>query len=214
MNSSISLPDIETLNGTWESPAPEPMPREGRSDGAASQRFVTRAFDFHDQNWRVRYTGYADPDRRLRVFDGVNEGTFELKGPWDPVPDARAAVFHFSRRLLTVHTAWLAKQLSEIKAGNGTWAPGIQQDVSVTGALFVPSLANSSAEYDLVAFEPGPKGALDLYLGDRSHEMNTPELRPKKRIAFLVQLTSQRGLQVIATGAQADGRQPAIYSIP
>jgi hypothetical protein len=190
MNSFISLPDIETLNGTWESPAPEPMPREGRSDASASQTFVTRAFDFHDQNWRVRYTGYADPDRRVRVFDGVNEGTFELKDSWDPVPGARAAVFHFSRRLLTVHTPQLAKQLSEIKAGNGTWAPGIQQDVSVTGALFVPSLAKISAEYDLVAFEQRPNGELDLYLGDRSHEMNTPELRPKKRIAFPVRRTA------------------------
>jgi hypothetical protein len=186
MNSSISLPDIETLNGTWESSVLEPMPREGRSDTGASQRFVTRAFDFQDRNWRVRYCGYADQHRRTRLFDGVSEGTFELTDSWEPVPGARAAIFHFSRRLLTVHTPRLAKELNEMKAGNGNWAPGIQQDVSQTGALFVPSLAKSSAEYDLVAFDKGPNGELDLYLGDRSHELDAPELRPKKRIRFPV----------------------------
>jgi hypothetical protein len=190
MHLYLSLPDIETLNGTWESPALEPMPREGRSDGGASQRFVTRAFDFQDRNWRVRYSGYADQNRRTRLFDGVSEGTFELQDSWEPVPGARAAIFHFSRRLLTVHIPQMAKELNEMKAGNGSWAPGIQQDVSRTGALFVPSLAKSSAEYDLVAFDEGPNGELDLYLGDRSHEMNTPELRPKKRIAFPVRRTA------------------------
>jgi hypothetical protein len=181
MTSFNVLPDIETLAGTWESPALEPMPLPG-----GTQLFITRAFDFHDRNWRVRFCGWADAGGRSRLFDGVGEGTYALEDAWAPVAGARAAVFHFSRRLFMPHTAQLARQLTESGAGQGPWAPGIQQDVSLTGALFVPSLAQVGTEYDLVAFDEGPDGALDLYLGDRSHEMNQPGLRPTKRNAFPV----------------------------
>ncbi len=185
MTPSISLPDIETLKGTWESPELEPMPLP---DG--NKMFITRTFDFHDQRWRVRFSGYADGNRRVRLFDGVADGTFDLKDAWDPVPGARAAEFHFSRRLFLVHTWQLARQLNESKAGNGEWAPGLQQDVSQTGALFVPTLAQVATEYDLVAFDKGPHGEMDLYLGDRAHEMNEPHLRPKKRAAWPVRRTA------------------------
>ena len=185
MTPSISLPDIATLTGTWESPDLELMPLP---DG--NKIFITRAFDFHDRSWRVRFTGYADDQRRVRLFDGVGEGTFDLKGAWGAVPGALAAEFHFSRRLFTAHTSQLTQQLTATKAGNGNWAPGIQQDVSETGALFVPALAQVGTEYDLVAFDKGPNGELDLYLGDRSHEMNEDHLRPKKRSAWPVRRTA------------------------
>lgn len=68
------------------------------------------------------------------------------------------------QRLFTVHTRTLAQQLTANSAGSGSWAPGIQQDVSKTGALFVPSLAKSSAEYDLLVLDTGAQGERDLYL--------------------------------------------------
>lgn len=182
---SQTLPEYRSLEGTWESPRPEPL---ALADG--TQLFITRAFDFEDRTWRVRFSGYADPERRARLFDGVGEGTFELESAWAPVPGARAAVFHFSRRLFAVHTTRLARQLIESREGPGPWAPGIQQDVTDTGVLFVPSLAKVGTEYDLVAFDRGPDGELDLYLGDRSQEMNQPQLRPKKRTAWPVRRTN------------------------
>lgn len=176
-----TLPDYESLAGTWESPDLEPLPA---ADG--NQTFLTRAFDFDGDTWRVRFSGWADRERRHRLFDGVAEGRFEFDGPWSAVPGARAAVFHFARRLFTVHNRALSQLLTQAKAGSAKWAPGIQQDVSHTGALFVPTLAQVSAEYDLLAFGTGPTGERDLYLGDRSHEMNTPGHRPVKRNAFPV----------------------------
>lgn len=176
-----SLPEYKTLAGTWESPELEPLPG---SDG--SQIFLIRAFDFDGDAWRVRFSGWSDEQRRHRLFDGVAEGRFQLDGPWQPVAGAQAAVFHFTRRLFTVHNRALAELLTQAKAGSERWAPGIQQDVSTTGALFVPTLSQVSAEYDLLAFDIGPNGERDLYLGDRSHEMNTPAHRPVKRNPFPV----------------------------
>jgi hypothetical protein len=91
MTSSSALPDFDVLCGTWESPVLGLMPLpDGR------QMFLTRAFDFDDKKWRVRFSLWSDSDRRLRLFDGVGEGEFELEGSWTAVPGARAAVFHFS----------------------------------------------------------------------------------------------------------------------
>lgn len=176
-----SMPDYGSLGGTWESPGLEPVPS---SDG--TQLLLTRTFDFEGDAWRVRFSGWTDPERRHRLFDGVAEGRFELQEPWAAVPGARAAVFRFTRRLFTVHNRTLARLLTEAHAGAGPWAPGIQQDVSQTGALFVPTLAQVSTEYDLLAFDVGPAGEHDLYLGDRSHEMSTPAHRPVKRNPFPV----------------------------
>lgn len=176
-----AVPNFENLAGTWESPELEPL-----SPANGERTFLARAFDFDKDAWRVRFSGWADQQRKYRLFDGVAEGHFELVGPWTAVPGAQAAIFHFSRRLFTVHNRALAELLSKSGAGKGSWAPGVQQDVSKTGALFVPSLAASSAEYDLVAFDSGPNGENDLYLGDRSHEMDTPAHRPVKRNPFPV----------------------------
>jgi hypothetical protein len=178
---AFTLPEYETLAGTWESPELEPIPgAEGKGI------FITRTFDFDGDSWRVRFSGWVDQQRKHRLFDGVAEGHFQLQGPWTAVPGALAAIFRFDRRLFTVHTRVLAQQLTASGSGNVPWAPGIQQDISKTGALFVPSLAKSSAEYDLLAFDTSPQGERDLYFGDRSHEMNTPDQRPQKRIPYPV----------------------------
>src|SRR5579864_3628042 len=39
-----------------------------------SQTFLTRTFDFDGDAWRVRFSGWADPQRKHRLFDGVAEG--------------------------------------------------------------------------------------------------------------------------------------------
>lgn len=178
---SSTFPNYETLAGTWESPEVEPLPG---ADG--QQIFLVRAFDFDNDAWRVRFSGWADQERRRRLFDGVAEGSFELDGPWSAVPGAQAAIFRFTRRLFMVHTRALAQLLTDSKAGRQKWSLGIQQDVSHTGALFVPTLTEVSAEYDLLVLDTGPRGELDLYLGDRSHEMNSPDRRPLKRNPFSV----------------------------
>lgn len=173
------LPDYDTLTGTWTSPEPEAI---------APAMFIERTFDFDGHRWRVRFSVFTDATRRTRIIDGVGEGMFELADPWSAVEAARAAVFYFSRRLFTVHTRELAAQLTEQKSGVTPWAPGVQQDVSHTGALFMPSLADSAAEYDLVAFATGPGNARDLYLGDRSHPMDSPDHRPTKRNPWPVRM--------------------------
>ena len=181
MKIGAAAPDYENLAGTWESPELEPLPSpEG------TQTFLTRAFDFDGNTWRVRFAGWADQERKHRLFDGVAEGHYELAGPWTAVPGAQAAIFRFARRLFTVHHRALAELLNKSGAGKGHWSPGIQQDVSLTGALFVPTLKQVSAEYDLLVFDSGPNGERDLYLGDRSHEMNSPAHRPVKRNPFPV----------------------------
>jgi hypothetical protein len=180
-NAPSALPDVDSLAGTWESPDVEPLPSP---DGM--QIFLVRTFDFDGNSWRVRFTGWADAQRQHRLFDGVGEGQFELHEPWTAVPGARAAIFRFSRRLFTVHNRALAALLTKSAAGSGPWAPGIQQDISKSGALFVPTIEEVGAEYDLVAFDSGPRGERDLYLGDRSHELNSPARRPVKRNPFPV----------------------------
>jgi hypothetical protein len=129
-STASTLPDYESLAGTWESPELEPLPGP---DGSHS--FLTRAFDFDSDAWRVRFSVWADPQRKHRLFDGVAEGQFELQNAWPAVWGARAAVFRFTRRLLTVHNRALAHLLTQARAGTKRGAPGIQQDISHTGAL-------------------------------------------------------------------------------
>jgi hypothetical protein len=151
-----------TLNGRWTSPQPEPIPN---ADG--STIYGVRDFTFAPETWRLRFTAYGDADAKHPLFTLRAEGHYTLGDPSVAVPGAREAEFHFARRLFTAHTEPFVELLNGAGAGSAPWTPGVEQDVSITGALFVPSMAQAPIEHDLVAFRDGA-----LFLGDRSGDLS------------------------------------------
>ena len=63
------VPDYKNLAGTWESPEQEPVAvQEPNGHAGNSRKYITRAFDFDGDAWRVRFSGWADQQRRYRLF--------------------------------------------------------------------------------------------------------------------------------------------------
>jgi hypothetical protein len=149
-----------TLSGRWISAQPEPIPN---ADG--STIYGLRDFTFTDETWALRFTAYGDPGTTFPLFVLRAEGRYTLGATSAVVPDAREAEFHFARRLFTAHAEPFVELLNG--AGAGTWVAGVEQDVSATGALFIPSVAQAPVEHDLVAFRDGA-----LFLGERSGDLS------------------------------------------
>jgi len=78
---------------------------------AADPIFLVRASEFDGDAWRVRFFGVVEPATAKSAG-----GRFDLVGPWAAVPGPQAAVFHFTRRLFTVHNLGLNKLPVDTKA--------------------------------------------------------------------------------------------------
>jgi hypothetical protein len=151
-----------TLSGRWISVQPEPIPN---ADG--STMYGVRDFTFTDETWALRFSAYGDPDAAYPLFTLRAEGHYTLGEPSAAVPDAREAEFLFAKRLFTANGEPFVELLNGAGAGSPPWMPGVEQDVSATGALFIPSLAQAPVEHDLVALRDGA-----LFLGDRSGDLS------------------------------------------
>jgi hypothetical protein len=120
------------------SPQPEPIP-----NADDSTIYGLRDFSFSDETWALRFTAYGDPAATFPLFTLRAEGHYSLGEPSAVVPDAREAELHFARRLFTAHAEPFVELLNGAGAGSPPWTSGVEQDVSATGALFIPSLAQA-----------------------------------------------------------------------
>jgi hypothetical protein len=164
------------LAGRWTSEAAEPVQN---ADGSVI--YGTREFTLGEDKWRLTFRAHGDESRTVKLFSLRLEGGYELKGDSSEVPGARHADFHFTARYFTPHAPMFVDMLNNAHAGGGNWQVDVEQDVSRTGALFIPSVAQAHTEYDLLKLD-GNK----LYFGDRSRDLTVPANRPTKLIAGAV----------------------------
>lgn len=163
-----------TWLGHWVSSEAEPITNP---DGSII--YSRRDFHFENKIWKLIFTAWGDKDLHYKLFTLRIEGEYELRGNSQVVPEAHQADFHFYRRYFTVHAQPLLDGLKGVTGEKGAWALDQEQEITRTGALFIPPLSPGHTEFDLLKLE-GEK----LFLGDRSQDLTVPENRPKKLIAF------------------------------
>jgi hypothetical protein len=147
------------LIGRWASPAPETI---RNADGSVI--YGQREFVFTEKAWALHFQAFGDAAATFQLFGLRLEGTYTLGGPSAAVPSAQEAEFFFTGRHVTAYAPML-DMFKNVTTGI-EWQAGVEQDVSATGALFIPSVANAPVEHDLVQLENG-----QLRLGDRSGDL-------------------------------------------
>jgi hypothetical protein len=164
------------LAGRWVSESAEPIQNP---DGSVI--YGHRDFTLGDGTWALIFRVYADERLTAKLFSVCMEGTYELKGNSPVVQDAQQADFLFSARYFTPHVPMFVDLLNSVHAGKGNWQVDVEQDVSQTGALFIPSVAQASTEYDLLKLDNNK-----LFFGDRSQDLSIPANRPTQLIAWIL----------------------------
>jgi len=162
------------LEGSWKSVAPEATPNP---DGSIT--YIVREFSFPGgEDWSMTFTGFGDEQGTFKLFSGRMVGTYQLGEESADVEGATKAVFGFDQKFFTVAFQDIADMFN---GGEGDWQVGVEKDITETGCMFVPSVAQAGAEYDIVKIVDG-----QLFFGDRSTDLFSEANRPTKLIAFPV----------------------------
>jgi hypothetical protein len=142
---------LESLSGTWVSPAPEPW-----YGGWGAREFV-----FADGKWSLVFTHALDRGMTQRTFQFRTGGGYALRDPSAAVPGAFHAVFEEDWKRVTLLTAdpGLAAAMG---LGDCGLTPNLEADISATGCGPWPSVAACGEDHDLLAMD----GA-GLYFGVR-----------------------------------------------
>jgi hypothetical protein len=158
------------ITGRWISAAAEPI---HNPDGSVI--YGQREFMLGDREWTLRFTAYGDEQTSVKLFTLRAEGSYTLGDESPDVAAARQADFHFAKRYLTAHIPAFVELFTASSADGSPWQIDEERDVSRDGCAFIPSVAASPTEYDLVKLD----GA-QLYFGDRSQDLSDPANRPRR----------------------------------
>lgn len=157
-------PALETLRGTFVSPAPEPW----------YGGFGTREFVFADGQWSLTFTHALDPQMTLRTFQFRTGGAYRVGEASDAVPGAWRTVFDEDWKRVTLLTG-----VPEIVAGMGMAGCGLtvnlEADISVSGCAAWPPVAVCGQDHDLLALSDD-----GLHFGVRpaDNDMCSPDKTP------------------------------------
>ncbi len=149
------------LLGRWVSPQLETIPT---ADG--NVMYGLRDFILTEKAWAIRFTAYGDAAGTFKLFTLRVEGTYELGVPALVIPEARYADFHFTARYMTAYAPMFIELFNQVRAGTDAWQVDVEQDVSETGAVFIPSVAAAPVEYDLLKLDGD-----QLWFGDRTPDL-------------------------------------------
>ena len=160
----------QELMGHWVSPQCEAYP-----DGKGGMNYLKRDFTLTaPQSWALAVTIYGDSACQS-PFVGLDVGgTFTVGAASADVAGASEVDYGFDHRKLKPLSDAAAMTLGQTGCGSGTWANGVEQDVTQSGcaAFGVPALSDCPTEQDLNRVD----GAR-LFYGDRSG--NLCSARPK-----------------------------------
>ncbi len=155
---------LESLDGTWASPAPEPW-YGGHG---------TRRFTFADRQWSLVFTHALDPAMAQRTFAFRTHGPYAVHDASAAVPGAFEAVFFEDRKLVT-----LLADDPRLIAAFGFAGCGlrlnIEVDISESGCANWKPVALCREDHDLLALD-----ARGLHFGvrPRDNDMCTADRRP------------------------------------
>lgn len=157
------------LSGQWQSDRCEEVPQS-----ETETLYLRRTFSFSKDNWAVKVLTHSDPACKNRLLEIDIAGRYLLEGFQRGIPGATAARFTHDAIKMTPHTPQMVQVLSRAGCADGNWSIGKSRDVSRTGCLFIPSVSQCPAEYDVIRLD-GER----LFFGSRSSEgLCSPENRP------------------------------------
>lgn len=145
-------PDI---TGIWET---ERCVVDERARTSSKSLFV-----FLGREWAIELMQFADETCTTPSLRAFFSGAYRITGPSSAASDAHEATFEFAVRRLTLYSDALVAQANAGRCGTGRWTRGVEQDVSKTGCLWVPTIAACPQEYDLVKVDENRR----LLLGNR-----------------------------------------------
>lgn len=165
--------DLETLNGTFRSAAPE----------AWYGGFGTREFVFANGNWSLTFVHALDPGMTMRTFQFRTGGGYEILEPSTAVDGAYHGVFNEDWKHVTLMT-----DNPEIVAAMGMAACdlsyNLETDISLTGCAAWRSVADCGQDHDLFA-----RDGTGVYFGVRpaDNDMCTPDRLPTALLPVVAQ---------------------------
>ena len=144
-------------------------------------------FEFTASEWKLDYVTYAEPACATRMVTVHIEGPYELGARSAQVSSAYDAVFRFTRKTVTAHSAGAVGFLSGLPMCTGPFEVGVARDIGASGCagLGQRPIAACGQDYDLVSVEGDA-----LRFGQRpaDNDMCTAEKRP----SALAPVSSQR----------------------
>ncbi|HSF64151.1 MAG TPA: hypothetical protein VLA78_07170 [Paracoccaceae bacterium] len=155
---------LQTLSGTWASPAPEPW-----YGGWGQREFVLSG-----GQWTLTFTHALDRDMTQRTFQFRTGGAYRVGAPSDVVPGAWRTAFDEDWK----HVTLLARDPGLVAAmgmADCGLVPNLETDISDTGCAAWRPVADCGTDHDLLAQE-----GTGLRFGVRpaDNDMCTPDRTP------------------------------------
>ena len=134
---------LETLSGTYASPAPEPW----------YGGYGTRRFTFENGHWSLIFTHALDPQMQRPTFRFRTHGPYRIGADSAAVPGAFEGVFYEDAKFVTL----LTEDPNLIRAlgfSGCNLRPNQEVDISITGCANWKPVAECREDHDLVALDP------------------------------------------------------------
>lgn len=162
-----SAPDraaLQSLHGTWSSPAPEPW----------YGGWGTRRFTFENGHWSLVFHHALDQAMTRPTFTFRTHGPYRIGAESAAVPGAFEGVFLEDVKLVTLRTTD-AEVLRAFRFEGCGLVAGVEVDISARGCAGWRPVAECREDHDLLA--QSPQG-LHFGVRPRDNDMCTPDRRP------------------------------------
>jgi hypothetical protein len=155
---------LETLSGTYASPAPEPW----------YGGYGTRRFTFENGQWSLIFTHALDPRMQRPTFRFRTFGPYRIGQESPAVAGAFEAIFFEDAKFVTLLTEDAAL-IRALGLSDCNLRPGHEVDISLTGCANWKPVAQCREDHDLIALDPS---GLRFGVRRRDNDHCTPANRP------------------------------------